>query len=91
LLDDGRIRIRINTVLLPRNIRIRIRIHNTAETVFKFMKKNLMKVCEVRARETETVAVQLAKNQYGHKVIINMIEVHTAIHIKGFLPRELCI
>ncbi len=51
----------------------------------------LIKVCEVRARETETVAVQLAKNQYGHKVIINMIEVHSTIHIKGFLPRELCI
>jgi hypothetical protein len=51
----------------------------------------LIKVCEVRARETETVAVQLAKNQYGHKVIINMIEVNSAIHIKGLLPRELCI
>jgi hypothetical protein len=48
------------------------------------MKTNLIKVCEVRARETETVAVQLAKNQYGHKVIINMIEVQTAIQIKGF-------
>jgi hypothetical protein len=55
------------------------------------MKTNLIKVCEVRARETETVAVQLAKNQYGHKVIINMIEVHSAIQIKGFLPRELSI
>jgi hypothetical protein len=51
----------------------------------------LIKVCEVRARETETVAVQLAKNQYGHKVIINMIEVHSAVDIKGLLPRELCI
>jgi hypothetical protein len=47
------------------------------------MTTNLIKVCEVRARETETVAVQLAKNQYGHKVIINMIEVHSAIHLKG--------
>jgi hypothetical protein len=58
---------------------------------FNFMKTNLIKVCEVRARETETVAVQLAKNQYGHKVIINMIEVHSAIQIKGFLSRELFI
>jgi hypothetical protein len=33
------------------------------------------KVCEVKARETETVAVQLAKNVHGHKVIMNMIEV----------------
>ncbi len=41
-----------------------------------FSSQYLFKVCEVRARETETVAVQLAKNQYGHKVIINMIEVH---------------
>jgi hypothetical protein len=72
-------------------LRIRIRIRNTADILFNFMKTNLIKVCEVRARETETVAVQLAKNQYGHKVIINMIEVHSAIHIKGFLPREFCI
>ncbi len=72
----------------PKNIRIRIRIRirNTAEP-----ETLLIKVCEVRARETETVAVQLAKNQYGHKVIINMIEVHSVIHIKGFLPRELFI
>ncbi len=62
-------------------------IRNTVEKV----KTNLIKVCEVRARETETVAVQLAKNQYGHKVIINMIEVHSAVHIKGLLPRELYI
>jgi hypothetical protein len=34
-----------------------------------------MQVCGVRTKETETMAVQLAKHDHGHKVIMSMLEV----------------
>ena len=40
-----------------------------------FLIVDLLEVCEVRARETETVAVQLAKHEHGHKVVMSMLEV----------------